>query len=246
MGCNAKSIGLVVAFSLLGAGGLKADGGENEAAPADAQSMVEAYGYEELEGAAGNVTSDVPRLFENVALPEDIGRTAADDLKAEPEDEDMQKLEKKIDLLRGQIQDTKSLILNLGENISKGFVTSTKLLVVHNNLLGSAFEIESIEYKLDGFTVYSNNDPEKIKASEQMVIFDASVLPGNHTLDAIYTLRGTGYGVFTYMEEFKFDMRNQYYFAAPRGKAVELLVEAVDRGTGETLRDRPALHFSVR
>ncbi len=207
----------------------------------------ESYGYEDAPVAPEHETAAVPRLFENVAIPADLEHDPDELNEVQQKDgASMQGLEQKINLLRGQIQDTKSLILNLGESVSKGFITSTKLLVLHKNDLGSAFSIESVEYKLDGFTVYSNSDPKKISVNNEMIVFDASVLPGNHTLDAVYTIRGTGYGVFTYMKEYRFDLRNQYYFSAPRGKAVELVVEAYDQGTGKTLRDRPVLKFVVR
>lgn len=216
-----------------------AAGGAAQVSAAAGERDFESYGYEAPATAPDEAA--LPRLFEHVEVPDDLA--AAPPPATEPA---LRDLEKKIDALRGQIQDTKGLLLDLGDDISRGFVTSTKLLVVHQNRLGAAFHIESIEYKLDGFTVYANHDPAKIAAHAELVVFDASVLPGNHTLDAVYTLRGTGYGVFTYMEAYKFDMRNQYYFAAPRGKAVELTVEAIDRGVGKTLRDRPTLQFAVR
>lgn len=205
-------------------------------------AAAESYGYEGLEPAYGDAaTHPVARLFESLPLPADLDRAEGDEV-GDPRLDD---LEAKINQLRGQIQHTKSLILDLGEDVSKGFVSSTKLLVLHQNRLGAAFAIESVAYKLDGFTIYENHDPRRIAAGAAMVVFDAGVLPGNHTLDVVYTLRGTGYGVFTYMKEYKFDLRNQYYFSAPKGKAVELVVEAVDRGTGKTLRDRPTLRFAV-
>lgn len=211
---------------------------------AGGEPAPESYGYETPDQAYPEAAAEPPRLFEHVPIPADIEKSADDaPVAADPS---IEGLEKKIDGLRGQIQDTKSMLLDLGEDISKGFVTSTKLLILHRNALGPAFSIESIEYKLDGFTVYANHDNAKLKAGPDLVVFDASVLPGNHTLEVVYTLRGTGYGVFTYMEEYKFDLRNQYYFAAPKGRAVELTVEALDRGVGETLRDRPTLKFVVR
>jgi hypothetical protein len=216
----------------------------HRAAAAAPDAAAESYGYEGLEPAYGDAaTNPVPRLFESLPVPADLDRP---DGAAEASDPKLDDLETKIDQLRGQIQQTKSLILDLGEDVSQGFVSSTKLLVLHKNLLGSAFAIESIAYKLDGFTIYENHDAQKIAAGAEMVVFDAGVLPGNHTVDVVYTLRGTGYGVFTYMKEYKFDLRNQYYFSAPKGKAVELVVEAVDRGAGKTLRDRPTLRFAVR
>ena len=179
-----------------------------------------------------------------------LAPTDASQEPASPEDEAqdaarLQQVEKRITLLRGQIQDLKSQILTLGDDRSKGFVTTTKLLVVGKNTLGSGFAFESIEYKLDGFTVYANHDPKRLAAQGEFIVYDASVLPGNHTLDAVYTLRATGYGVFTYMKEYNFDLRNQYHFATPRGKAVEVDVEALDKGIGKNLRDRPTLKFAV-
>lgn len=173
-----------------------------------------------------------------------------DDEGASPSQKDadtaLRDLEKRALTLRGQIQDLRSEILMLGEQISKGFVTGTKLLIIHRNRLGSAFAIEAVEYKLDGFSIYSNTDARKIAAAPEMVIFDASVLPGSHSLDVIYTVRATGYGVFTYMKEYTFEIRNQYHFATPKGKALEMTVEAADRGVGTNLRDRPYLNFVVR
>ncbi len=194
--------------------------------------------------SAGVTSTSDPETagLENVRVSSELGES----VKKRDSHPRLENVEERMHALQGQIQDLKSRILTLGEDISQGFVTGTKLLIVHDNQLGGAFEIESIEYKLDGFTVYTNNDPKRIGANPQFVVFDASVLPGNHTIDAIYTLRATGYGVFTYMEQYSFDMRSQYHFSTPRGKAVELSVEAVDQGGSKNLRERPVLRFAVQ
>ncbi len=201
--------------------------------------LPEGLGYEMEPAEPENQPAKPAPRLEVPALDE--ARPPRPENQAELED-----LERRMRMLGGQIQDLRSEVLSLGEDISTGFVTGTKLLVLHENNLGKAFEIESVEYKLDGFTVYTSDDVTRLKGQNMLVVFDASVLPGNHTMDVVYTLRATGYGLFTYMEEYRFELRSQYHFSTPRDHAVELAVEAVDRGVGAELRDRPALKFTVR
>lgn len=216
------------------------------AAPAPGDPGLDAFGYEASEtDAVGG--ENAPGLLQRLRIPEELD--ARDNKPSDAQlqsDGQLDVLEGQINALRGQIQETRSMVYQLGETLAPSFVTGTKLLVIHRNTLGSAFALDSLEVKIDGYTVYANHDPKRLGAENEAVVFDASVLPGNHTLDAVYTLRATGYGVLTYMRSYTFDLRSQYFFTAPKGEALELDIETFDQGSGKDLRERPALRFAVR
>ncbi|GEM_PF-6798567 len=160
-------------------------------------------------------------------------------------DEELQRLEEKINQLRNQILDTKSKIMELGDRISQGFISGTKLRLLFTNDMGGTFAPVQVVVKLDGYPIYQEKDASKLEKARNMEIFTASILPENHRLDVDMIIRGKGYGIFTYMEAVKMEVSATYYFSAPRGKTITINIMPADRGSIYQLKDRPTIKFKI-
>ncbi len=160
-------------------------------------------------------------------------------------DQELQQLEEKINQLRNQILDTKSKIMELGDRISQGFISGTKLKLVFTNGMGGTFVPVKVVIKLDGYPIYQGGDEKKLEDADKMQVFSASILPENHRLDVDLIVRGKGYGIFTYMEAVKLEVSATYYFSAPRGKTLTINVIAADKGSIYQLKDRPTIKFEI-
>ena len=81
----------------------------------------------------------------------------------------------------------------------------------------------------------------------EIPIFNGSIPPGDHTLQVLLNLQGNGYGVFSYLRSYNFEVKASHSFTAVEGKTISLSVVAHEKGGVTTkLEDRPAVRFAEK
>jgi len=77
-------------------------------------------------------------------------------------------------------------------------------------------------------------------------VFNGRIVPGNHQLSVQLVYRGHGFGLFSYLEGYRFKVQSSYTFNAEPGKALTIKVVGFEKGglTAE-LKDRPAVRYDV-
>jgi hypothetical protein len=118
----------------------------------------------------------------------------------------------------------------------------------HRNRMGSNYVLQKVTYELDGQRVFERQDPSgALDRKRDFDAFDKTLEPGQHILVVRLIYRGSGFGVFKYLEGFRFDVHSDYTFTANPGHHTEITVEAVEKG-GASIRmeDRPLIKFSSR
>jgi len=157
-------------------------------------------------------------------------------------------LEERVSDLKERIFRTKARLMNLQEMVIGGDITTgAKAVLVHRNEMGASFYLESVAYALDGAPIYSKADVEgDLEKRHEFEIFNGRIVPGNHQLSVQLTYRGHGFGVFSYLEGYKFRVQSSYTFNAEPGKAMTVKVVGFEKGgmTAE-LKDRPAVRYDV-
>jgi hypothetical protein len=161
---------------------------------------------------------------------------------------DVRTLEERVTDLKEKIYRTKARLMNLQEMVIGGDITTgSKAVLVHRNEMGSSFYLESVAYALDGAPVYTKVDVEgDLEKRDEFEIFSGRVVPGNHQVSVQLVYRGHGYGVFSYLEGYKFKVQSAYTFNAEPGKVNTIKVIGFEKGglTAE-LKDRPAVRYDV-
>jgi hypothetical protein len=150
-------------------------------------------------------------------------------------------LEEKTSDLKEKVFRTKARLMNLQEMVIGGDVTTgAKAVIIHRNEMGSSFYLESVSYALDGAPIYSKVDLDgDLDKREEFEVFNGRVVPGNHQLAVQMVFRGHGFGVFSYLRDYKFKAQSAYTIEAAPGKVVTLKVVGYEKGglTSE-LKDR--------
>ncbi len=157
-------------------------------------------------------------------------------------------LEEKVTDLKEKIYRTKARLLLLQETVIGGDLTSgAKAVLVHRNEMGSSFVLESVAYALDGAPIFTRVDPTgELDEQEEIEIFNGRIVPGNHQIGVRMVFRGNGYGIFSYLNDYKFTVQSQYTFNAEGGKVTEVRIVAFEKGGITTdLKDRPAVRYDV-
>jgi uncharacterized small protein (DUF1192 family) len=173
--------------------------------------------------------------------PAALGAEEANELK-------VRTLEERVSDLKEKIFRTKARLMNLQEMVIGGDITTgSKAVLVHRNEMGSSFYLESVAYALDGAPIYTKVDVDgDLEKREEFEIFNGRIVPGNHQIAVQLTYRGHGYGLFSYLQGYKFKVQSSYTFSAEPGKVNTIKVVGFEKGglTAE-LKDRPAIRYDV-
>lgn len=121
-------------------------------------------------------------------------------------------------------------------------LSSTRLGVLLANRV-SAFRIESVVATIDGELVLRRGG---VVEEEQVSLFDGTIVPGDHELAVDVTLRGRGFGIFTYLHGYRMRLQGGRRFTTREGTDQQVRVVAFERGSPTvTWCERPQLRFSV-
>jgi hypothetical protein len=155
-------------------------------------------------------------------------------------------LEEKTSDLKEKVFRTKARLMNLQEMVIGGDVTTgAKAVIIHRNEMGSSFYLESVTYALDGAPIYSKADLDgDLDKRDEFEVFNGRIVPGNHQLAVQMVFRGHGFGLFSYLQDYKFKTQSAYTIEAEPGKVITLKVVGYEKGgfTSE-LKDRPNIKY---
>jgi hypothetical protein len=159
----------------------------------------------------------------------------------------MRGLEERVNDLKEKIFRSKARLMLLRETVLSGAIAGAKAVIIHENRMGSNFELESASYALDGAPLLSKVDKDgDLSDKESLDLFTGAIVPGNHNISVNLVYRGSGFGVFSYLRGYKFKIRSSYAFTAEEGKITTVHVVAYEKGGITTdLQDRPAIRYDV-
>ena len=157
----------------------------------------------------------------------------------------LRSLEQRVDALKEQAWRVKARVGMLKEAVLGGGI-GARATISHENKMGGSFRLARVIYALDGQQIFSRVDEESTKLNDlkSIEVFSGPIAPGNHTISVLLEYTGNGYGVFSYLKQYKFTVRSSHTFTASEGKQTQINVEGYEKG-GVTaqLKDRPAIEF---
>jgi hypothetical protein len=157
-------------------------------------------------------------------------------------------LEEKVVDLKEKIYRTKARLLLLQETVLGGDLSSgARAVLVHKNDMGGSFALDSVAYALDGAPILTRSDKDgDLSKRPEFEIFNGRIVPGQHQVAVRLIYRGKGFGVFSYLEGYKFTVSSSYTFSAEPGKVTTVKVVGYEKGGLTTdLKDRPAVRYDV-
>ena len=157
-------------------------------------------------------------------------------------------LEEQVVDLKEKIYRTKARLLLLQETVLGGDLSSgARAVLVHKNDMGGSFALESVAYALDGAPILTRTDKNgDLAGRPEFEIFNGRIVPGQHQVAVRLVYRGRGFGVFSYLEGYKFTVSSSYTFSSEPGKVTTVRVVGYEKGGLTTdLKDRPAVRYDV-
>jgi hypothetical protein len=159
----------------------------------------------------------------------------------------LRSLEKNVNELKEQIFRTKARLNLLKETVLGGAIGASRAIIHHKNEMGSSFRLVKAAYALDGVQIYSKTDDSGALADmQEFDVYNGAIQPGSHTLSVALTYQGNGFGVFSYLKGYKFNVKSSHTFVAGDSKTTNITVVGYEKGNITTqLSDKPAVDFRV-
>jgi hypothetical protein len=157
-------------------------------------------------------------------------------------------LEGRVDELKDQIRRSHTRLALLSDTIMGGGAAGSRAEIKFENQMSSAFKLTHLVIVLDGAVQYTREDETGALADQKEIpVFNGSVPPGDHTVSILENFQGNGYGVFTYLRGYKFQVKSSQSFTATEGKTIVVTATALEKGGVTTaLGDRPAVQWNEK
>ena len=154
-------------------------------------------------------------------------------------------LEQRINELKEAIRRSHTRLALLSESILSGITAAARAEVVFENDMSSAFRLKRIVALYDGAPLATKiDDRDGIGDQKEIPLYAELVQPGDHTLQVLLEYQGNGYGIFSYLKGYKFEVRSSRSFTAIEGKTIQLRVVGYEQGGPTTpLEERPAVRY---
>jgi hypothetical protein len=231
MRLRATAAGVFSLFCLLSRVGLAQTQTASAAAPAPSPSSASAG--EAPEPSSGNPPAAAP----GAGAPVDSGGYTVR----------LRHLERSVSELKEQVFRTKARLQLLKETVLGGVIGASQALIKHRNEMGASFRLVKVVYALDGVQIFSKADESgQLGEMPEFEIYKGAIQPGSHTLSVQLLYQGHGFGVFSYLKGYKFNVRSSHTFVAAEGRATTLTVVGFEKGGATTnMEDKPAVDFRV-
>lgn len=157
-------------------------------------------------------------------------------------------LEARVDELKDQIRRSHTRLALLSDTILSGGAAGSRAEVLFHNEMSSAFRLTRALFVVDGAVQYNRQDDTGALADQKEIpIFNGSIPPGDHTVQVVLNFQGNGYGVFTYLRGYKFEVKSAHSFTAVEGKTLTLTATALEKGGVTTpLEQRPTIDWNEK
>jgi hypothetical protein len=157
-------------------------------------------------------------------------------------------LEQRVDELKDQIRRSHTRLALLSDTIIGGGAAGSRSEVEFKNEMSSAFQLTRALFVIDGQVQYNRADEGGALADQKDIpIYSGSVPPGDHTIQVALTFQGNGYGVFSYLRGYKFEVKSSHAFTAAEGKTITVVATAFEKGGVTTpLEQRPTIEWQEK
>lgn len=159
----------------------------------------------------------------------------------------LRSLERNVNDLKEQVFRVKARLNLLKETVLGGVIGASRCVIRHKNEMGNQFRLIKAVYALDGVQILSKaDDSGRLAEMTDFDIYNGAIQPGSHTISVHLVYQGYGYGVFSYLKNYKFNVRSSSTFVAGDGKATMVTVVGYEKGSiTTTMEDKPDIKFVV-
>ena len=227
---------------------LAQDLGSSEPAEPDAQEGESLSAEEPAEDQVDSNTDGQAELAgqDVEATPEEPLPKNSDGELSVATEQRLREIGTKVDALKEDTFATKSRLLLLRESVLRRTIAGSKVVVLHNNEMGTEYKLVQVLYALDRQSKFTRLDHTGELDDLDAIVIDEQLVPGSHLLMVQLGFKGNGWGIFRYMDGYTFTVESAYAFTAQEGKGHEIVVRAYEDGSVFTpIEERPTISYEM-
>ncbi len=225
-----------------------------DAPPPEGDAAAPADDAAPVEGDAAAAEGDAaPAEGDAAAAPVEGDAAAAPaDLQTAEEEYDLRvrDLEGKINDLKEQIFRSKAKLTLLTKAVTEGGLgQGARATIVHRNEMGGTFVLTEVNYFLDAAPLWQQIDEtgDTLTGIEKKEVWSGNIVEGSHTLTVTMVYRGSGFGIFSYLEGYTFRLKDSVAFNAEPGKTIYIESIGFEQGNFTTeITERPSIRFDTK
>jgi hypothetical protein len=201
----------------------------------------------EGEPEAGGTENGVPELTPEPRAEPEPEPPATSFVRSADYELRLRELEDRVNDLKEEIFRSKSRLVLLREQVLRTSIGGSSAVITHINDLSSTFDLVQIIYSLDGNQILNEADDSGSLADlESIELYHGTILPGPHNLSVEMILVGNGFGLFSYLEGYRFRLRSSYAFTAEDGKIARVDIVAYEQGgINQPIEERPSVRYEI-
>jgi hypothetical protein len=159
----------------------------------------------------------------------------------------LRSLERNVNDLKEQVFRVKARLNLLKETVLGGVIGASRCVIRHKNDMGGQFRLSKVTYALDGVQILSKaDDTGRLADMGEFDVYNGAIQPGTHTITVQLLYTGSGFGIFSYLKNYKWNVRSSNTFTAADGKATQVTVVGYEKGGVTTnIDEKPAVDFRV-
>lgn len=217
----------ILALLAVGSSAWAQDQGEAKTSTAAAAEPSAEATAESTAETVSKTAASTPKATESEEADDDVWSSKYDELDHVMV---LERIDNKADDVQRKIAALKDRVDLLRESVVVGSITPSRTIIVHKSDLGDSFDIESLEYKLDGEVIFTKSVKDgAINVQQEFEVLNGFLTPGEHLFEVGIVLKGSGRGFFAYFLGYRFRLSSKYRLSVAEGRLTKLVVTPYPR-----------------
>jgi hypothetical protein len=163
---------------------------------------------------------------------------------------DFHKMQLRVHQAKRRVFDAKNRFTATHEVEVDAKPAAARVAIMHVEQTGWFYRLVRLQYAFDGAPIYSfvaaANESLVADEDNEVEVFEAPVVPGKHQLSLLVDYAGEGYGVLSYLDDYRFRVKSSHEIVVQDGitATVRVISYAIDDPTVQ-LSQRPAIRYEV-
>jgi hypothetical protein len=160
----------------------------------------------------------------------------------------LRQMAERVSTLKEMVSQTKIRLNLLKESVLGETTAASELVIIQDNRMGSSFRLLAYRYLLDGKQLEAKADLSGAGSRKgTRSIYAGPAIDGVHILTVEFVFRGHGFGVFSYLQGYRYRIRSSYRFKVTVGTGTTVRVIPFERGSGITpLKQRLSVKYEKK
>jgi hypothetical protein len=156
-------------------------------------------------------------------------------------------IEENVNSIKKNVFSAKATLNLLRELVVQGSASGSRATVWQVNNLGRSYVVESVSYVLDGNSAFAKTDVSgELDKKKEMMVFEGEMPTGMHSLSVEMKLRGNGFGIFNYVDQYAFVVQSSTNFSSEEGQNCIVRVVSEARSVlSYSFYERPNIKFQT-